>query len=175
MFVWVITKMVIHWRVLPGKLILSCSQRKMVHRPIWALDIASATDKMTTLHSFEEQTMHISCWCKWKSLIFPRGKAKQAHKVGKVVYIYASLLQLTVESHGIYQAEKTILLVQGAIQCLCRQNLVLFWPPTYLDVDNLNPKRRQKWALLASPTNLLLSWHWMAPNPVKKKLWSLFM
>ena len=30
------------------------------------------------------------------------------------------------------------------IQCLRWQNLVLFWPPTYLDVDNIYPERRQK-------------------------------
>ena len=45
----------------------------------------------------------------------------------------------------------------GAIQCLRRQNLVLIWPPTYLDVDNLYFKRRQKRALLEPPTYLLLS------------------
>ena len=134
MFVWVIIEMVIHWRVLPGKLILSCSQRKMVHRPIWALDIASATDKMTTLHSFEEQTMHISCWCKWKSLIFPRGKAKQAHKVGKVVYICASLLRLTVESRDIYQADKkyTVMLLQADKI----QKLATFSPRTNLSENS---------------------------------------
>ena len=32
----------------------------------------------------------------------------------------------------------------GVIQCLHRQNLVLFWPPTHHSIDNLYPKHRQK-------------------------------
>ena len=30
-------------------------------------------------------------------------------------------------------------------------------PPTYLKVDNLYPKRRQKWAIFGPPTHLILS------------------
>ena len=49
----------------------------------------------------------------------------------------------------------------GVIQCLRRQNLVHFWPPTYLNVDNPYPKRRQNWALFG-PTTCLRR-HWMPP------------
>jgi hypothetical protein len=52
----------------------------------------------------------------------------------------------------LHSSEATIArwMAQGVIQCLCRKNLVLFWPPTLPNADNLYPKHRQKWGIFVT-------------------------